>query len=120
MLDFLAALKQRGIRSAIGSSSKNARFILERVGLLDAFDAVSDGTNITRSKPDPEVFLTAAGMLNIPPESCLVVEDADAGIEAAKAAGMMALGIGPAAAHPLADHRAENLRALDRAILDSI
>jgi beta-phosphoglucomutase len=119
VLDLLALLKSKGIRSGIGSSSRNARFILEKVGLQDAFDEVSDGTNITNSKPDPEVFLKAADMLGVAPECCLVVEDADAGVEAAKAAGMTALGIGSAAAHRLADYSAENLRTVDWSILET-
>lgn len=99
----LEELRARGYRLAIGSSSKNARFILEHTQLLDAFDAISDGTNITRSKPDPEVFVKAAGFLSLDPAQCLVIEDADAGIMAAKAGGMYAAGIGGAADHPAAD-----------------
>ncbi len=99
----LRELRGAGYLLAIGSSSKNAKYILERVALTDAFDAVSDGTNITRSKPDPEVFVKAAAFLGLPPEACLVVEDADAGIEAAKAGGMYAAGIGGAAEHSAAD-----------------
>ena len=95
--DTLAALKAAGIKIAIGSSSKNTKFILKRVGLDDVFDAVSDGTNITKSKPDPEVFLKAAEYIALAPEDCLVVEDAVAGIEAAKRGGMKAAGIGAAA-----------------------
>ncbi len=93
----LAALKAEGIKIAIGSSSKNTKFILKQVGLDDVFDAVSDGTNITKSKPDPEVFLKAAEYIALAPEDCLVVEDAVAGIEAAKCGGMKAAGIGDAA-----------------------
>ena len=93
----LSELRKRGKKLALGSSSKNAKFILERVGLTDAFDAISDGTNITRSKPDPEVFLKAAEFLGENPEDCLVVEDADAGIEAGTAAGMKTAAIGDAA-----------------------
>ena len=95
--DVLAALRAAGYRLAIGSSSRNAKFILERVGLTEAFDAVSDGTNIMHSKPDPEVFFKAAEFLGLAPEMCMVVEDADAGIHAAKAGGMYAVGIGAAA-----------------------
>lgn len=101
----LAKLRSKGYKIALGSSSKNARFILERVDLLDAFDAISDGTNITRSKPDPEVFLKAAQFLGEAPEACAVVEDAYAGIDAAKAGGMTAIGIGDAADYEKADHR---------------
>ncbi len=93
----LAELRRRGYRLAVGSSSKNARTILERTNLLDAIDAVSDGSNITRSKPDPEVFLKAAQFLGVRPEACAVVEDAQAGIDAALAGGMLAVGIGEAA-----------------------
>ena len=100
----LAALRRRGYRLAVGSSSKNAGLILERTDLAGAFDAVSDGTNITRSKPDPEVFLKAAAFLGLPPEECAVVEDAEAGIAAAKAAGMTAIAIGPAAELTTPDH----------------
>ena len=94
--DTLNELRGRGYPMSIGSSSKNTRYILERIGLGDFFDAVSDGTNITRSKPDPEVFLKAAEFLGEKPENCLVVEDAVAGIQAAKAGGMYAAGIGEA------------------------
>lgn len=93
----LSRLRGRGYRLAVGSSSKNTRTILERTNLLDAFDAVSDGNNITRSKPDPEVFLKAAQFLGVCPQACAVVEDARAGIDAALAGGMLAVGIGEAA-----------------------
>ena len=89
----LLALRERGYPLAIGSSSKNTKRILERIGLDGFFDAVADGTDITRSKPDPEVFLVAAKKLGAAPEDCAVVEDAKAGIEAAKAAGMTALAL---------------------------
>ena len=94
----LDALRAAGLRLAIGSSSRNTRFILERLGLADFFDAVSDGTNITSSKPDPQVFLMAADFLSLPPARCLVVEDAQSGIAAAKAGGFDSAGVGDAAA----------------------
>jgi beta-phosphoglucomutase len=100
----LGELRQRGFKLAIGSSSKNAGLILEKVQLRDAFDAVSDGNNITRSKPDPEVFLKAASFLGEAPQSCAVVEDAIAGIDAAKAANMIAIGIGDAAGYVKANY----------------
>ena len=93
VMDNLAELKKNGIKIAIGSSSKNTPVILKQIGLCGYFDAVSDGNNITKSKPDPEVFLKAAEMLKIPPENCLVVEDADAGIEAGKNGGMKTLSV---------------------------
>ena len=98
----LDALRERGLLLGIGSSSKNTKFILSRIGLCDYFDKISDGTNITRSKPDPEVFLKAADYLGLKPADCLVVEDAKAGIEAARAAGMDSAAIGDAAGCGLA------------------
>lgn len=100
----LDALRARGLKLAIGSSSKNAKFILERIGLADYFDAVSDGTNITNSKPDPEVFLKAAQFLDLRPEECLVVEDATSGVDAAHAGGMNAATIGDAASKNCGDY----------------
>ena len=91
-------LRSRGRKLAIGSSSKNTKLILKRLGLTGYFDAVSDGTNITRSKPDPEVFPCAAQYLGLCPGKCLVVEDAKAGILAAKAGGFDSAGLGEAAA----------------------
>jgi len=110
---FLSYLRSLGLRLAIGSSSKNTKAILARVGLAEAFrGAVSDGTNIARSKPDPEVFLKAAQMVRADPPSCLVLEDAAAGVEAAKAGGMLAMGLGSAARHPRADFSAPSIGAL--------
>lgn len=89
----LDELRKRGCLLAIGSSSKNAKLILEKLGLSHYFDAVSDGTNITKSKPDPEVFLKAAQALGLETKECLVVEDAKAGIEAAQAGGFDSAGL---------------------------
>ena len=97
----LEALRAAGLMLAIGSSSKNTRYILERLGLKDFFDAVSDGTNIQRSKPDPQVFTMAADFLGLPPSKCLVVEDAEAGIRAASAGGFDSAGLGEASAFAL-------------------
>ena len=101
----LIELKNRGNKLAIGSSSKNARFILERVGLMQYFDAISDGTNITKSKPDPEVYLKAAEFLGEEASECVVVEDAYSGIDAAKSAGMEAIGIEMVIREDRADYR---------------
>lgn len=100
----LAEIRKRGYKISLGSSSKNAKFILERVALLDAFDAISDGNNITKSKPDPEVFLKGAEFLGEKPENCLVVEDAEAGIMAGIAAGMKTAAIGDAVSCKKADY----------------
>ena len=80
----LDGLREKGLILAIGSSSKNARFILGQLGLGDYFDAISDGNNIEKSKPDPEVFIKAAQFINTQADKCLVVEDAKAGVQAAK------------------------------------
>jgi beta-phosphoglucomutase len=100
----LLKLREKGMKLAIGSSSKNAKFILAQLGLADFFDRVSDGTNITKSKPDPEVFLKAAEMLGLKAEECLVVEDAEAGIDAAIAGGFHNAGIGSARRYAKTEH----------------
>lgn len=92
----LRALQSAGIKLAIGSSSKNAKTILSKTGLNSYFDAVSDGTNITHTKPNPEVFLYAAKLLGELPEHCVVVEDAVSGIEAGYNAGMRTIAMGNA------------------------
>ena len=109
-IETLEQLKENGIKIAIGSSSKNTPIILKQIGLDSYFDAVSDGNNITHSKPNPEVFLKAAEMLNIAPEDCMIVEDADAGIEAGKRAGMKTLAVQGANG---ADFKAKNLAECD-------
>ena len=93
-IDFLTATRTAGYKTALGSASKNSALILERTGLAGYFDALVDGNIVSRSKPDPEVFLTGARLLNVGPEACVVFEDAVAGIAAAKNAGMVAVGIG--------------------------
>jgi len=90
----LAFLQENNIPIALGSASKNARPILEKVDLLHYFDAIVDGNNVTKAKPDPEVFLLAAKQLGVNPEDCIVFEDAVAGVEAANAAHMISIGIG--------------------------
>ncbi len=105
----LDELRRRGYRLAIGSSSKNTPFILERLGLADFFDAVSDGNNITRSKPDPEVFLKAAEFLGLPPGECMVVEDAVSGAQAGHAGGFTVACVGDASRAGVGDY---NLTAL--------
>ena len=85
----LTALREMGYKLAVGSSSKNAKFILKQTDLTSYFDAIADGNDIKNSKPDPEVFLTAAGFIGLDPSVCAVVEDAEAGLEAAVAAQML-------------------------------
>ena len=100
----LDGLRAKGLKLAIGSSRKNAGFILERLGLDGYFDAVSDGNNITRSKPDPEVFVKAAQLVGEASGDCLVVEDAKAGLEAAIGGGMDCAAMGDAVASGLATY----------------
>lgn len=87
-------LLQKGIAVALGSASKNARFILDKLGIARFFDVIIDGTKTTGAKPDPEVFLLAAEKMGLAPCKCVVFEDSQAGIEAAKSAGMAAVAVG--------------------------
>ena len=87
-------LKSAGVPFALGSASKNARRILNALGITNMFTAIVDGNDVTKAKPDPEVFKTAADKLGVPYEQCIVIEDSQAGIEAAKNAGMKVVGIG--------------------------
>lgn len=101
IIDFL---KENDIPIALGSASKNARNILEKVGLYHSFDAIVDGNDVSKAKPNPEVFLIAADQLNVEPENCVVFEDSVAGIQAANLAKMMSIGIGEEAVLNEADH----------------
>lgn len=92
--ELLTYLHKNNVPFSLGSASKNARVILEGVNLLDAFTAIVDGNDVSKAKPDPEVFLIAADKLQLNPENCIVIEDAAAGIEAAKRAKMISVGIG--------------------------
>jgi len=90
----IKALRKSGIRVGLASSSKNARMVIELLEIEDDFDAIVDGTMVVHSKPDPEIFLLTASMLGVEPSACIVFEDAEAGVEAAIAAGMKCVGIG--------------------------
>ena len=108
----LAELRRRGYRLALASVSKNAPLILERTGLDRYLDAVADGNCITRSKPDPEVFLKAAEKLGMACESCAAMDDALAGIEAGRAAGMLTIGFGDSAKNKAGDLNLERFDEL--------
>lgn len=108
----LDGLRAGGLKLAIGSSSKNAPFILERIGLGGYFDAVSDGNNITHSKPDPEVFLKAAQYLGLKPAQCVVVEDAVAGAEAGHVGGFTVACVGDAAREHAGHHNMTGIQEL--------
>jgi len=92
--EFLQQVKNAGIKTALGSASKNAGIILEKTGLTPLFDAIIDGNQVTKAKPDPEVFLKGAEAVQTDPVDCVVFEDAIAGVEAALAGGMKVIGIG--------------------------
>lgn len=113
VMDFCEKLRAQGVKLAIGSSSKNTPAILKGIGLDTYFDAVADGNQITKSKPDPEVFLLAAKLVGIAPADCMVVEDAEAGVEAAIAGGMDVLGLGKAVENSNATYKASGLNTFD-------
>ncbi|MFD0798877.1 beta-phosphoglucomutase [Maribacter chungangensis] len=117
VLDFL---KDRQIPIALGSASKNARPILEKVGLLSYFDTIVDGNNVTKAKPDPEVFLIAARSLGVNPSDCVVFEDALAGIQAANAAGMISIGIGDAKILSEANYNFADFTEMDTEFLQTL
>lgn len=93
--ELLEELRRAGLKSALGSASKNAREVIQRLGIADLLDAVSDGSSVERQKPAPDLFLHAAGQLGVLPAECVVVEDATAGIQAARAGGFRTVGLGP-------------------------
>ena len=111
--EFIAFLKEKGIKIAIGSASKNTPLILKKTGIVDKFDAISCGLDTQKSKPDPEVFLIAAKKLGIQPNECVVIEDSDAGIKAAKDGGMYAVAVGAAVNNQIADYSAMSLDKWD-------
>lgn len=109
VFEFIAFLKEKNIKTAVGSASRNTPLILEKTGLAGLFDAMSCGLDTQKSKPDPEVFLIAADRIGVPYENCLVIEDSDAGIGAAKAGGMLALAVGATKGNAMADYVADGL-----------
>ncbi len=118
--ELLESLRAAGIKTALGSASKNAGVILEKVGILPLFDVVIDGNMVSASKPDPEVFLKGAEALGVSPASCIVFEDAIAGVQAAKAGGMKVVGIGEKKVLHEADLVVENLQEIDIRILTNL
>lgn len=108
----LDKLREKGMLLGIGSSSKNARLILAQIDMKDYFDAVCDGNDISRSKPDPEVFIRTANLLGLSPDQCLIVEDAQSGIEAATAGGFDSAGIGAAGIHEKVNFRLQKFSDL--------
>ncbi len=117
VLDFL---EKNNIVFALGSASKNAGLILEKVGLLNKFTAIVDGNDVSKAKPDPEVFLIAAKKLKTEPKYCIVIEDAVAGIEAAHNAGMFSIGIGDPVHLNAADINLRNTKELTPDLIQKI
>lgn len=113
VLPFLDQLKEKGILIALGSASKNASTILDRLELSERFQAIIDGNKTTKSKPDPQVFELGAHQLGVQPNQCIVFEDAAKGIEAALAGGFWAIGVGSQQSLSEADIVIENMEALD-------
>lgn len=109
---FFSQVRRAGLRTALGSVSKNAPLILERIGMTNVFDALIDGNKISRGKPDPEVFTKGAEELGVQPAECVVFEDAVAGVEAGKRGGMFVVGLGSPDVLPQADLIAPSLDAL--------
>lgn len=94
VIDFLTTLKQNNFKTAIGSASKNAPLLIEKLGIASYFDAIVDGNMITKAKPNPEVFLKGSELVGVQPQNCVVFEDAKSGVEAAKTGGMYCIGVG--------------------------
>lgn len=109
VIETITKLKALGIKIAIGSSSKNAKFILKKIGLINVFDAIADGNDVKRSKPYPDIFNLAATKLGVNSKECFVIEDAEAGVRAAKQAGMLVLALGDAKNSSQADYRAKKV-----------
>ncbi len=114
---FIDDLRSNGVLIALGSASKNAPLIMERIHLAEKFDAIVDGNSVTKAKPDPEVFLKCAAMLKVNPKECLVFEDAQAGIEAALNGGMKVIGVGSPENLSLADYLIPGFKKLDYELL---
>ena len=112
----LEEFHRQGIKMAVGSSSKNAKLILEKTGMSKMFDAICDGTMISNSKPDPEVFLKAASMIGVDPKDCIVVEDGEAGIIAARRGGFVPVAIGNEISPELAEIRISSITDISRLI----
>ncbi len=112
-VDLVDDVRRRGLKVAIGSSSKNARMVLDKLELTGRFDAIADGHTVDDAKPAPDLFLAAAQLLDVAPSECVVVEDAASGVDAALAAGMTAVGIGPAERVGHAHHRFDAVDEVD-------
>ena len=113
LLAKIIIVKEKGFKCALGSASKNAGLILKRTGMTEYFDTIVDGTHVSKAKPDPEVFTLGAKNMDLPYDECVVFEDSVAGLQAAKAAGMVAVGIGEANVLTDADMVVKDLSEFD-------
>ena len=119
-IELIEEMKSAGIKTALGSASKNTPMILNRLGMEDLFDAVADGNIVKKAKPDPEVFLVAARMIGVEPVHCVVFEDAVAGVQAAHRAGMLCVGVGSEDILNEADYIISGLKEMNLGILEKI
>ncbi len=120
VIEILDFLDKKGVKYALGSASKNAPLILEKVGLLDRFSALVDGNQVLKAKPDPEVFLIGARILNVDPKKCIVVEDAIAGIQAANSAKMLSIGIGDKGVLGEADYVFKDFTEMSKGFIEQL
>jgi HAD superfamily hydrolase (TIGR01509 family) len=111
--ELLAELRDAGLKVALGSASKNAKLVIEKLGILPYFDAIADGYSVERSKPAPDIFLFAADQIRVAPQQCVVFEDSGAGVTAAIDAGMLSVGLGPEDRVGHGDVRRIDLQGLD-------
>ncbi|MBA4153204.1 beta-phosphoglucomutase [Flavobacterium sp.] len=120
VIPVLAFLKEKNQKIVLGSASKNAKPILEKAKIIDFFDAVVDGNDVSNAKPDPEVFLQGAKKVNFPPEKCIVFEDSVAGIQAANIGGMTSVGIGDEAVLNEADYVFPDFTHIDLNFIENL
>lgn len=120
VLDIINYLRENGYKVGLGSASKNARPVLGKLAISELFDAIVDGTNVTRSKPDPQVFAMGAEILKVSPEECLVIEDSLSGLEAAQLIKMKTIGVGGSIELEIADYTYDNLAEIDTDLLTKI
>lgn len=118
--DFISNLKKLEYPVSLGSASKNAKSILRRVDLIEMFDAIVDGNSVSKAKPDPEVFIRAASLIDVKPKDCIVFEDSQAGIRAANSANMLSIGIGEESILNEADFVFKDFNEISSEILDKI
>jgi len=120
VFDFIVNLKKLKYPISLGSASKNAKSILQRVELIELFDAIVDGNSVAKAKPDPEVFLKASNLMGIEPKDCVVFEDSQAGIEAANKANMISIGLGEPSVLSEADFVFEDFTEISEEFLEKL